>query len=163
MSGFIEGEIELSRTSAGDARFRARIGQEHFERLEDGTFKPLPTTYHMLVQYRRAAERAFAQFKPGDHFVAEGYIREFEREKDGQMVPAEEFVAKKLGHDTARTTYDVTRRPTPPDAPPLAAIPGGRTPAIAQADQVRSHQLADLPGASSTFPMRAVGGAGVPF
>ncbi|SCX05970.1 hypothetical protein [Corynebacterium jeikeium] len=32
-------------------------------------------------------------------------------ERDGQTIAGEEFVAKKIGHDTARTRYDVDRTP----------------------------------------------------
>jgi len=46
----------------------------------------------------------------GDKFVAEGYVREYDHTTpDGEVVKAEEFVAKKLGHDLARTRYDVDR------------------------------------------------------
>ena len=46
----------------------------------------------------------------GDKFVAEGYVREYDHTTpDGEVVKAEEFVAKKLGHDLARTRYEVKR------------------------------------------------------
>jgi len=44
-----------------------------------------------------------------DSFVAEGYVRNFEFERDGETIQREEFVAKKIGHDLARTNYDVDR------------------------------------------------------
>lgn len=59
--------------------------------------------------YRASAERAFERFVKGDSFVAEGYAHEYSYTRDGQQIEGEEFVAKKMGHDTARTTYDVTR------------------------------------------------------
>jgi single-strand DNA-binding protein len=109
LSGFIASDPQLSFTAHGDARFYAKIGQEHYSRNDDGTFTQLDSTFHDLVQYRRAAERSYAAFNKGDKFIAEGYTREYDYEFDGQPQHGEEFVAKKLGHDTARTTYTVDR------------------------------------------------------
>ena len=61
--------------------------------------------------YRATAERAFERFTKGDSFVAEGYAHEYSYERDGQSLSGEEFVAKKIGHDTARTRYEVDRAP----------------------------------------------------
>jgi single-stranded DNA-binding protein len=113
----------------GDTRLYLRIGQPHFRRNEDGTFTELEPTFHDMVAYRATAERALTRFAKGDSFIAEGYTRTFPIERDGQVVEAEEFVAKKLGHDLARTNYDVDRtrrsaaaaeRETP--APPVASL-----------------------------------------
>ncbi|WP_447947423.1 single-stranded DNA-binding protein [Microbacterium lacticum] len=110
-SGFIASDPQLSRTNKGEARFYARVGQEHYRREPDGSFTELETTFHDLVAYRATAERAHDRFAKGDSFVAEGYTHPFEYERDGQTVQGEEFVAKKIGHDTARTSYDVDRSP----------------------------------------------------
>jgi single-strand DNA-binding protein len=59
--------------------------------------------------YRRSAERAFAQLAKGDNFVAEGYVHPYSYERDGQTITGEEFVAKRLGHDAARSIYAVDR------------------------------------------------------
>lgn len=109
ISGFIASDPQLTQTSKGDARFYARMGQEHFRREDDGTFTRLEPSFHDLVAFRATAERAYERFAKGDSFVAEGYVRPFTSERDGQGVEAEEFVAKKVGHDLARTTYDVDR------------------------------------------------------
>jgi single-stranded DNA-binding protein len=109
LSGFIATVPELTVTSKGDARFYARIGQEHFQRNDDGSFTPLETTFHNLVQYRTAAERSYERFEKGDSFVAEGYVREYDRLVDGQPQRDEEFVAKKIGHDAARHSYTLNR------------------------------------------------------
>jgi single-stranded DNA-binding protein len=111
ISGFIATEPQLTHTDNGDARFYARIGQENYRREENGTFTKLEPTFHNLVVYRATAERAFDRFQKGDSFVAEGYTHEYSYERDGQQVQGEEFVAKKIGHDTARTTYEVDRSP----------------------------------------------------
>ena len=59
---------------------------------------------------KKTAERAHDRLAKGDKFVAEGYTREYDRTApDGEVVKSEEFVAKKLGHDLARTSYEVDR------------------------------------------------------
>ena len=69
--------------------------------------------------YRATAERAYERFSKGDSFVAEGYLHEYTYEREGQATDGVEFVAKKIGHDTARTQYSVdrTQRAAPQDAP----------------------------------------------
>ena len=118
VSGFIASDPQLTYTERGDARFYAKIGQEHYRKEPDGSFTQTETTFHDLVAFRRTAERAHLQFAKGDKFVAEGYVRQYDRtEADGEQVKAEEFVAKKLGHDLARTSYDVDRTRRTPAAP----------------------------------------------
>ena len=109
ISGFIASEPQQSTTENGDTRLYVRIGQPHFRRNEDGSFTELEPSFHDMVAYRATAERALTRFTKGDSFIAEGYTRTFPVERDGQVVEAEEFVAKKLGHDLARTNYDVDR------------------------------------------------------
>lgn len=130
---FIASEPQLTFTTQGDARFYAKIGQERYHRNDDGSFTQLDTTCHDLVIYRRSGERAYAAFATGDKFVAEGYVRTYELHLDGQTKRGEEFIAKKLGHDTARTTYTVDRARQPPtvDTPPHDT-PGAPTPAAAR-------------------------------
>ncbi|MGE9809604.1 single-stranded DNA-binding protein [Janibacter sp. G1551] len=118
ISGFIASDPQLSYNDQNQARFYARFGQEHFDRNPDGTFTQLDSTFHDLVLFRASAERAHERFKKGDSFVAEGYVREYETTRDGEQIQAEQFVAKKIGHDTARTRYDVDRTPRTP-APQL--------------------------------------------
>ena len=119
ISGFIASDPQLTQTDRGDARFYARFGQENFRREDDGTFTKLETTFHNLVMYRATAERAYERFSKGDSFVAEGYLHEYSYERDGQAIDGVEFVAKKIGHDTARTQYSVERsqRATDHDVP----------------------------------------------
>lgn len=110
VSGFIASVPQLSQTERGDARFYAKIGQEHYRKEADGSFTQTETTFHDLVAYRKTAERAYDRFSKGDNFLAEGYTREYDRTNDdGVSVKAEEFIAKKLGHDLARTRYEVDR------------------------------------------------------
>lgn len=109
LSGFIASEPQQSVTENGETRFYVRVGQPHFRREDNGSFTVLEPSFHDLVAYRATADRALTRFAKGDSFVAEGYIRNFEFERDGEVIQREEFVAKKIGHDLARTNYDVDR------------------------------------------------------
>lgn len=91
LSGFIASDPQLSYTPKGEARFYARIGQEHYRRNDDGSFTELEPTFHNLVVYRTSAQRAHERFAKGDNFVAEGYVHPFEYERDGQPVKDEEL------------------------------------------------------------------------
>jgi single-strand DNA-binding protein len=117
LSGFIASEPQQSVTENGDTRFYVRVGQPHFRR-EGGGFTPLEPSFHDLVAYRATAERALNRFAKGDSFVAEGYVRTFQVERDGELIERQEFVAKKIGHDLARTNYEVdrARRTVPAEA-----------------------------------------------
>lgn len=127
VSGFIASDPQLTHTERGDARFYAKIGQEHYRREDDGSFTQTETTFHDLVAFQKTAERAHARFAKGDKFVAGGYTRQYDRTApDGETVKAKEFVAKKLGHDLARTSYEVdrTRRQPAPTAEPVGQSAG---------------------------------------
>ena len=130
VTGFIASDPQLTFTTGGDVRFYAKVGQEHYQRNDDGSFTQLDATFHDLVVYRRTAERAYAAFAKGDKFVAEGYVRTYEHQVDGQTRQGEEFIAKRLGHDTARTSYIVgrTRRTATIDQTPAADTPTNDTP-----------------------------------
>ena len=109
LSGFIASDPQLTHTTKGVPRLYVRVGQEHYRKEPDGSFTQVETTFHNLVMFHRSAERAAEQFVKGDNFVAEGYARPIEYEKDGQNVQDDEFVARKIGHDLARTCYEVNR------------------------------------------------------
>ena len=120
LSGFIASEPHLSFTEKGDARLFVKIGQEHYRREDNGSFTQTETTFHDLVAFRTTAERAHQRFAKGDKFIAEGYTHHYDRTDDnGQAVKVEEFVAKKLGHDLARTRYTVDRPRRTPEADSL--------------------------------------------
>jgi single-strand DNA-binding protein len=116
LSGFIASEPQHSVTQSGDTRFYVRVGQPHFRREEGGGFTELDPSFHDLVTYRATADRALDRFAKGDSFVAEGYVHTFQVERDGEVVEREEFVAKKIGHDLARTNYEVDRTRRAPAA-----------------------------------------------
>ena len=122
LHGYIATSPELTKTRNGVHRFRARIGIERFRKEADGSFTRLDPDYCDLVAFDTAAERAFARFRVGDSFVASGYINEYEVTRDGQPVTREEFVARRIGHDLARTNYEVVRRQPKPSEPAPPAV-----------------------------------------
>ena len=110
LTGFIATVPDLTFTRTGKARFHARVGCEHYRKEVDGSFTKLDPTFHDLVLFEATAERAYARFRKGDSFVASGYIHEYEVANDDTTVVREEFIARRIGHDTARTSYDIQRR-----------------------------------------------------
>jgi len=118
LQGFIATAPQLTFTGNGTARFYARIGVEHFRKETDASYTKLESTFHDMVMFKATAERAYARFRVGDSFVASGYVHEYDLEKQGQIEAREEFVARRVGHDTARTRYDVDRSPSRQPEPP---------------------------------------------
>lgn len=111
VAGFIATDPQLTTSESGRARFYARFGQEHFRKEDDGSFTKLETSFHHLVMFGKSAEHAAERFAKGDNFIADGYVRTSTYEKEGGMVESEEFVASRIGHDAARTRYEVDRSP----------------------------------------------------
>ena len=122
LHGFIATAPQLNFTGNGAARFYARVGVEHFRKETDGSFTKLDPTFHDLVAYSKTAERAYSKFKVGDNFLASGYISGYEVDRNGQVEAREEFVARRIGHDLARTKYDVDRTPSRQPEPPGADL-----------------------------------------
>lgn len=136
LSGFIASDPQQSVTEHGDTRFYVRVGQPHFRREDDGGFTELEPSFPDLVAYRATAERALTRFSKGDSFVAEGYVRMFQVERDGEAIQREECVARKIGHDLARTNHEVDRAHRSPvaaerDAPAAHHVSYGAGPAPA--------------------------------
>ena len=109
LHGFIATAPQLNFAGNGVARFYARVGVEHFRKETDGSFTKLEPTFHDMVMFKSTAERAYARFRVGDQFVASGYVNEYELDKNGRVEARDEFVAWRVGHDTARTRYSVDR------------------------------------------------------
>jgi single-strand DNA-binding protein len=117
--GFVVSPPELRFTSAGKEHVRVRVGVEQWRHEADGTFTKLDPTYHDMVAFESTARETYARFRPGDSFVASGYVHEYEIDQQGGSVITEEFVARKIGHNANRTNYTVQRRlHTPPEAAP---------------------------------------------
>lgn len=111
VAGFVASDPQLAYTEKGDARLYFKLGVEHYRREEDQSFTKLDTTYHDLVAFKTTAEQGYARLAKGDSIIANGRVREYSYERDGQRFAGEEFVATRLGHDLARTRYDVKRTP----------------------------------------------------
>ena len=118
LHGFIATAPEFN-VENGQRRFFARIGVEHYKQLGPADWERLDPTFHNLVVYGKTAEHAYARFKVGNSFIAEGHINQYEVVRDGQSRMREEFEASRIGHDVARSRYTVDRRATrQPEAPP---------------------------------------------
>ncbi len=121
LAGFIATVPDMHFSKAGAPRFQARVGCEHFRKEVDGSFTKLDPTFHDLVIFNDTALTAYERFKKGDSFLACGYIHEYEVESNGTSVIRDEFVARRIGHDTQRTKYEVRRREVAPDEVPVTA------------------------------------------
>lgn len=123
LQGFIATAPELTFGNTGHVRFYCRVGIEQHRREVDGSFTKLDPVFCDLVLFDRTAERAYSQFKPGDQIVASGYIQSFEQElPGGPSKTREQFVARRIGHDCARTRYVVDRTPARQPAPPTGGL-----------------------------------------
>ena len=124
--GFIVTPPELKTAESGTAYCRIRVGVEQHRREADGSFTRLDPSFHDVVMFEQTARETCQRFRPGDHFIASGYIHEYEVDNPGGSIIKDEFVARQIGHDVNRTRYDV-RRHSPAEAA-LAAVPP--TPAV---------------------------------
>jgi single-stranded DNA-binding protein len=111
VAGFVASDPQLSYTEKGDARLYFKLGIEHYRREDDQTFTKLETTFHDLVAFKATAEQGHDRLAKGDSIIANGRVRDYSYERDGQRFAGEEFVATRIGHDMARTRYDVDRTP----------------------------------------------------
>jgi single-stranded DNA-binding protein len=111
INGFIATDPKITFSDEGQARFYARIGINHYQRNDDGTFTELNPSYHDLIQFGRGAELSAERFRKGDNFLAQGYVRDYTHEVDGQERTDQQFVTNRLAHDPNTTTYHVDRRP----------------------------------------------------
>lgn len=111
VAGFVASDPQLSYTEKGDARLYFKLGIEHYRREDDQSFTKLETTFHDLVAFKATAEQGHARLAKGDSIIANGRVRDYAYERDGQRFAGEEFIATRLGHDLARTRYDVDRTP----------------------------------------------------
>lgn len=110
LEGFVASEPELGRTKNGTIVLRMRVGVVHSRRTDDGTFLDLPPTFHDLVLYNATAKRAKARLRKGDVFVASGRVHQYTVVRNEGPQVREEFVARRIGHDLARTRYSLDRR-----------------------------------------------------
>ena len=109
ISGFVASDPQLSYTDRGDARLYMKVGIEHYRKEPDNSFTQLETTFHDLIAYRGAAEQGAERLAKGDNIIADGRVRDYSYERGGQRYEGEEFIATRIGHDLARTRYEVDR------------------------------------------------------
>jgi hypothetical protein len=158
LAGFIASDADVSSTHAGTMQVRIRVGVEHWRREQNGIFTNLENSFRDMLLVRRTTERAADQFRTGDPFVAHAYVEARYAKPPARPAELGVHVAPKIGHDLARTTYDVDRTPAParPDPHHLQhATVGSVTPPAA--DEQRSptppdgvtHPTAPRPGAST--------------
>ncbi|GAA2234083.1 hypothetical protein GCM10010413_36570 [Promicromonospora sukumoe] len=114
-------------TRTGLPVLRARVRAQQWQR-EDGSSTPGEPVTCDLVVFHASTQRAQTRFRPGDAFVAAGHVNVYDVTRDGKTVQREEFVARRLGRDAARTRYNVTRtrRWLRPTTAPVAASSSGR-------------------------------------
>lgn len=109
LAGFIASDADVSFTDTGITQVHYRVGVEHWRREQDGTYTRLDNSFHDLLAFGKTAERAADQFRKGDHFIAHGYVDSRPAKPPARPADHEVYIARKIGHDLARTTYDVQR------------------------------------------------------
>lgn len=112
INGFISADPRLTFSESGQARFYARVGINHYEPQQEGSFRKLDPTYHDLIQFGKSAERSAERYVKGDDIIAQGYTREYTREVNGQERTDEQFVAKRIAPDHNITDFTIDRRPS---------------------------------------------------
>jgi len=128
LAGFIVSISDLHTTGSGSPQVRARVGVEQWRHEANDTFTKLDPTYHDMVAYDHAASILSSRFRPGDFFVASGYIHEYEIDQRGGSLIKEEFVARRIGHNANQTPYVVQRRQ--PHAPASSQAAAQHQPAV---------------------------------
>ncbi|KFI81940.1 single-stranded DNA-binding protein [Bifidobacterium psychraerophilum] len=107
--GFVASNPQFTHPEGGTPRLYFKAGQEHYRPEPDGTFTKLETTFHDVVAFRAAAVRGFERLAKQDYFVAQGQLDTSVDKDTG--VQRTRFIASRLGHDLARTRYEVDRTP----------------------------------------------------
>lgn len=135
LSGFhrIGAVAQLHRT-----RRRTPVPEDRHRALPQGTRQHLhevETTFHDLVAYRGAAEQGAERLAKDDNIIADGRVRDYSYERNGQRYEGEEFIASRIGHDPTRTRYEVDRSGRPASGRDSAAFaaPQQATPSNATA------------------------------
>lgn len=106
MYGFVASTPQFSHREGGVPRLYFKAGQDHYQ---PGTFTKTHTTFHDVVAFKGAAVRGAEKLAKHDRFLAHGYLDTYpDRETGEEKV---RFIANRLGHDLARTDYEVDRAP----------------------------------------------------
>ena len=111
LAGFIASTLTAPlHPQPASARFYARVGVEHARKEPDGHVhgaRPHLPRPRDLPSQRRTCLRPIPQRRL---IRRGGYIHDYQVDHNGETVEREEFVARRIGHDTTRTRYDVQRR-----------------------------------------------------
>jgi hypothetical protein len=107
--GFVASNPQFTHPEGGTPRLYFKAGQEHYRPEPDGTFTKLETTFHDVVAFRAAAVRGFERLVKQDYFVAQGELDTYTDSDTGTQ--RTRFIASRIGHDLARTRYEVDRSP----------------------------------------------------
>src|SRR3954467_7486064 len=121
--GFVASAPELHFTKQGAECCRLRVGVEQWRKEVNGDFTKLDPAFHDMVAFESTARETYARFRPGDSFVASGYVHEYEVDNRGGSLIKEEFVARKIGHNANKTNYVVQRGRHAAPEPRLASVP----------------------------------------
>ena len=121
--------LRPSTTRTGIPVLLATVRTGRWRHEQDETFTAQEAVTCDLVVFHEATQRARTRFRPGDAFVASGHVNTYDVLRDGKTVQCHEFVARRLGHDAARTRYKVTRtrrrlHPASPSAAPASSGDG---------------------------------------
>lgn len=100
VEGRLTADPHLQHTQDGAPFVRVRLEAGHKPRHHDGSFVTAGAVPCILLAFGKAAECLARRFRFGDVVVASGRVTE---DDPGT------FVARRVGHDAARTEYTVTR------------------------------------------------------
>jgi hypothetical protein len=119
LQGYIASAPELTFTGKGHARFFCRVGIEQHRKEVDGRSpSSTPPTATWCFSTRLPSGRTRGS-SPATRSCASGHIHEYEQERPGGPSQIrEQFVARRIGHDCARTRYIVDRTPAQQPDPP---------------------------------------------
>lgn len=106
MYGFVASTPQFSHREGGVPRLYFKAGQDHYQ---SGTFTKTHTTFHDVVAFKGAAVHGAEKLAKHDRFLAHGYLDTYRDRDTGEEKVR--FVANRLGHDLARTDYEVDRAP----------------------------------------------------
>lgn len=104
--GFVASTPQFSHREGGVPRLYFKAGQDHYL---PGTFTKTHTTFHDVVAFKGAAVHGAEKLAKHDRFLAHGYLDTYPDKDTGEEKVR--FVATRLGHDLARTDYEVDRTP----------------------------------------------------
>ncbi|GAA1813673.1 MULTISPECIES: single-stranded DNA-binding protein [Brevibacterium] len=109
--GRVESNPSLTHSENGTPRLYFKVRQDHYRYNGGDSYTRLASTYHDVIAFDGAATHGYEQLAKNDWVIAQGRIRENTNPNTG--VTEEQFIANRLGHDLARTTYEVDRTPQP--------------------------------------------------